>query len=82
MLFRKQRRFPTLAFILLVVAIVWLLNELSVITIDIPWIPVILIIVAIGMIFNRFRGWINSNFKMGNKENRKFSNLPFLKEKR
>lgn len=48
-------RFPTLAIILLVVAIVWLLSEINVLVIELPWIPVILIIVAIGMIFNRFR---------------------------
>jgi hypothetical protein len=46
--------FPTFAVILLVVGIVWLLNELKYITIDIPWIPVVLIIVAIGMIVNHF----------------------------
>jgi len=46
--------FPTFAVILLVVGIVWLLSELRYITIDIPWIPVVLIIVAIGMIFNKF----------------------------
>ena len=47
-------KFPTLAVILLVVGLVWLLNEINVIAVDIPWIPVILIIIAIGMIFNRF----------------------------
>lgn len=49
-----KRNFPILAMILLAYAIFWLLNELEVLIIDIPWIPVILIIIAIGMIFNRF----------------------------
>ncbi len=48
-------KFPMLAVILLVVAVVWLLSSLNLIIIDIPWIPVVLIIVAIGMIANRYR---------------------------
>ncbi|MFH1500534.1 MAG: hypothetical protein ABIE22_01155 [archaeon] len=52
---RKKPRFPTLAVIVLVAAIVWLLQELRYLNIDIPWLPLILIIVAIGMIANRYR---------------------------
>ena len=47
-------RFPSLAVILLIFAVVWLLNELEILSVDIPWIPVILIVIAIGMIVNRF----------------------------
>jgi uncharacterized membrane protein YoaK (UPF0700 family) len=54
---KHYRRFPTIAFILLVFAIFWLLSELKVLVIDIPWIPVILIIISLGLIFNRFRYW-------------------------
>lgn len=50
----RGRRFPTLAIALLVVGIIWLLNDLKLISINIPWIPIILIIVAVGMIFNKF----------------------------
>jgi uncharacterized membrane protein YoaK (UPF0700 family) len=50
-----KKRFPTLAVILLIFAIFWLLDELEILNINIPWIPVILIIIAVGMIFNRFR---------------------------
>ncbi|MBS3077401.1 hypothetical protein J4233_03960 [Candidatus Pacearchaeota archaeon] len=50
----KKRRFPTLAVILLVVAISWLLSDLGYLNVDIPWIPVILIIIAIGWIINRY----------------------------
>ncbi|MBS3078784.1 hypothetical protein J4218_01555 [Candidatus Pacearchaeota archaeon] len=53
--FKKKRKFPTFAVILLVVGLIWLLNELRVITINIPWIPVVLVIVAAGMIVNRYR---------------------------
>ena len=44
--------FPTVATILLVLGILWLLNDLKVLTIDIPWWPVILIVIAIGWIVN------------------------------
>jgi len=49
-----RRRFPTLAVILLVVAIVWLVSDLGYLTVNIPWIPVILLIIAVGMIINRY----------------------------
>lgn len=49
-----KRKFPVLAVILLIFALVWLLSDLGVYTINLPWIPVILIVVAIAMIFNRF----------------------------
>ena len=48
------RTFPTVAVILLVVGIVWLLTDLGVITVSIPWWPVILIILALGWIINNY----------------------------
>lgn len=48
-----RKKFPIFAFILLIFAIAWLLNELGYLRINIPWVPVILIIIAVGMIFNR-----------------------------
>lgn len=50
----KTNRFPTLAVVLLIVGILWLLNDLNIFVIDIPWIPIALIAVSAGMIFNRF----------------------------
>jgi len=50
----QRKRFPTLAIALLVVGLIWLLNDLNVVSINIPWIPIIIIIIAIGMMFNRF----------------------------
>jgi len=47
-------KFPVLATIILIFAVFWLLNELEILILDIPWIPVILIVIAIGLIFNRF----------------------------
>jgi hypothetical protein len=49
----KQKGSPTLAIILLTMGLVWLLNDLNIISVNIPWIPVILIIIAVGMIMNR-----------------------------
>lgn len=55
--FRKNKpKFPTLAVILLVVGAVWLLNDVGYLAINIPWIPLILIIVAVGLIINRYSG--------------------------
>lgn len=50
------KKFPTVAVILLILAIVWLLSDLGAINVDIPWIPVILIVVAVGWIVNRYVG--------------------------
>jgi hypothetical protein len=48
------RKFPMFASFLLLVGVVWLLEGLNIIRINLPWIPIILIIIAVGMIFNRF----------------------------
>jgi hypothetical protein len=45
--------FPTFAIILLVIGIVWFLNDTGYWTFNIPWVPLVLIIVAIGMVFNK-----------------------------
>ena len=50
-----KQKFPAFAVIVLLFAIFWLLSDLSIIVLDLPWIPVILIVIAIGWIFNRFR---------------------------
>lgn len=49
-----KNKFPTLAVVLLVVGIIWLFNEINIIAINVPWIPVVLIIIAVGMIINRY----------------------------
>jgi len=53
----RKRTFPTLALGLLIVGLIWLLNDLNIISINIPWVPVVVIIIAVGMIFNRFYKW-------------------------
>lgn len=50
---RLKRKFPVLGFIILIFASLWLLREIKVVDIRLPWLPVVLIIIAIGMIFNR-----------------------------
>ena len=50
-----KRKFPVLASILLVFAVVWLLSELGYLVVNIPWIPVIIGIIAIGMIINHYK---------------------------
>jgi hypothetical protein len=51
-----NKKFPSFAIMLLIVGIIWLLNELNLIKINIPWIPIVLIIISIGMIVNRILG--------------------------
>lgn len=48
-----RRRFPILGFIILVFASLWLLREMNVVDVKLPWLPIVLIIIAIGVIFNR-----------------------------
>jgi len=50
----RSPRFPVLATIILLAGVVWLFNDLDIINFDVPWIPVIVIIIAVGMIYNRF----------------------------
>lgn len=51
----RKNKFPVFAVLLLLLGIVWALQELAYLTIDVPWLPVILIVIAIGMIFDRFK---------------------------
>jgi len=48
-----KKRFPTFATILLAVGVVWLLSDMGYLALKVSWIPLILIIVAVGMIVNR-----------------------------
>ena len=51
---KKRGKFPTFAVIVLIAAVVWFISELGYLEIDIPWVPLILIVVALGWVFNRF----------------------------
>ena len=53
---KKKTKFPTFATVLLATGIIWFLNEMNIIPWqNIPWVPVVLIIIAVGMIINRYR---------------------------
>jgi len=49
-----KTKFPTLAAILLIFAVVWIADEVGYLAFNVPWIPVVLAIIAIGMIANRY----------------------------
>ncbi len=49
-----RKRFPVLGVILLLFALTWFLSDLGYLNIDIPWIPAILAVIAIGIIVNRY----------------------------
>lgn len=51
-----KRKFPIVGFIILIFASLWLLREMEVIDFYVPWLPVVLIIIAIAIIFNRLIG--------------------------
>jgi len=51
-----RRRFPVLGFLVLIFAGLWLLREMNVIDLRVPWLPIVLIVIAIGIIFNRLIG--------------------------
>jgi hypothetical protein len=51
----KKEIFPTISIIILVTGILWLINELEILTIDIPWFPVVLIIIGIAGIVEFYR---------------------------
>jgi len=53
---KRKTKFPTFAVVLLAIGIIWFLNAINVIPwTNISWIPVVLIIVAVGMIINQYR---------------------------
>jgi hypothetical protein len=50
-----KKGFPTFATIVLVLAILWILAELNILTVDVPWIPIIIAVIAIGWIVDHIR---------------------------
>ena len=51
---KKRVYFPTFWTIILLLAIAWLLKEMGYLNVDIPWLPTILIVIAIGAIVNHY----------------------------
>jgi hypothetical protein len=52
---KRGPKFPTFAVVVLLFAIYWALNELKLININLPWIPIILAIISVGWIANNYR---------------------------
>ena len=50
-----KNKFPVLAVLILILGLSWLLQEMELVNLDLPWLPVIVVVAAIGMIWNRFR---------------------------
>jgi hypothetical protein len=50
----KNGIFPTFALIVLLIGVFWLLNELNVLKVKVPWVPIIIIVVALGWIVDHF----------------------------
>jgi hypothetical protein len=48
------KKFPTFAFLVLVLGLLWLAVEMQWITIPIPWLPLIVVVVAAGWIVNHY----------------------------
>lgn len=47
-------RFPTFAVAILAVGVLWLLNDLNVLSFQIPWVPVVLIVIALSWIVGHY----------------------------
>ncbi|MFH1667459.1 MAG: hypothetical protein ABH884_00340 [Candidatus Komeilibacteria bacterium] len=47
--------FPTFAVIMLIIGIFWLLNDLNIFVTSIPWLPIILIVLAFSWIINFYQ---------------------------
>jgi hypothetical protein len=50
-----KNKFPILWTLLLIFGIIWFVNETFYVNINLPWLPIILIVIAIGMIANRYK---------------------------
>ena len=47
--------FPTFALILLVLGALWILNDIGIMTVKVPWFPVVLVIIALGWIVDYYK---------------------------
>jgi len=52
----KDGVFPTFALIVLLIGVFWLLSDLNVLKVNVPWVPIVIIVVAIGWIIDHFTG--------------------------
>jgi hypothetical protein len=50
-----RKKFPTFWIIVLIIAVFWFFKEMGIFELDIPWLPLILIVIAAGAIVNKSR---------------------------
>jgi hypothetical protein len=50
----QKKGFPTFAVIVLILSLLWLLSETGILTLNIPWIPLIVVIIALGWIIDHY----------------------------
>ena len=50
-----KRKFPVLATLILIFGLAWLFSALYGVAVNLPWLPIIIVVIALAMIFNRFR---------------------------
>ncbi len=50
-----KKKFPTFAVAVLLIGVVWLLNELKIIQIQIPIVPIIVVLVGLGLLYNHYK---------------------------
>jgi len=55
MFWKKKKNFPTFAVIVLVAAALWFLSDLGYIGFDIPWLPLVVGLIALGWIINYYQ---------------------------
>ena len=51
---QSGKGFPTFAVIVLVLAVLWLLSDLNLLKVNVPWIPVIVTIIALGWVISHY----------------------------
>ncbi|VVB57477.1 Uncharacterised protein [uncultured archaeon] len=50
----KRSHFPAFAVFLFIVSLVWLLNDLGILSINLPWIPLALLIISVAWLSNHY----------------------------
>jgi len=48
----KKQTFPTFAIAVFILAILWILTDVGILTVNVPWFPVIIAAIALGWIFD------------------------------
>jgi hypothetical protein len=52
----KKGKFSIFWFFILVLGIVWFLTEIGLLEFDIPWLPLIVIVISLGIFINKLIG--------------------------